>query len=378
MQIFLGYTREDIAHAREVAECLRNAGHKVWRDGDFLVGGDDWDHERLEGQRRADFIIHLISPIIKNRRSVAMREIKTSLRLIEDEPFGSNLAMFMRVQDFPVPIQLTSWHYVDKFQERWQSDLLRAVEKRASQIAGRVISTTNRVEAEAPSTSSDVRQIDIEESDGRDGYDSLARYFKYTGETPFLRLVNNSIASRTLWEHVGWRSEADFLLEDLFSEGRDIGLWRETIATEFFRSEEFLSVRIYHHYYSGGVHPNHDVDSLNFFGDIGGGVNIRQLLNYDQGNAEKLAARCFDIIAANEGTAEDGTTFALTTRDEMAANAWIGLSRFTFDRRGLTFTFPPYEVLAYASGMPEAFIPWDDLEDVINDRYRKIIEKFRS
>lgn len=326
MQIFLGYAREDIEHAKEVAACLKDAGYNVWRDGDLLVGGDNWDAERLAGQKAADFIIHLLSPVIDRRRSVAMREIRETLRLLEDEPFGSNLAMFMRLEDYRVPTQLTVWHYVDKFRDGWQVDLLRAVEKRVGQLALRNIAAAPppikdpmQEQAAEPITSKPV-----EISEGREGFTSRASYLKYRSKTPFWKLVNATLASRALSHHVGWEAQYAVVIDDIPPVDRDIDLWQEVAISESFREGEILSFRVYFHHYLGGAHPNHNVDSINFFGGEGGLVTIRDLLHYDDEAAKALVDLCYDRIMAVHEVDEEGT---LTTREEMRAEAWQRLDR---------------------------------------------------
>ena len=91
MKVFVGYPSEHRSEAREVAGYLRSQVEEVWLDVDALAGGDDWDAERLEAQRRADFIIHLCSNAINSPGGPVVREIRETLRLLEDQPFRSNL-----------------------------------------------------------------------------------------------------------------------------------------------------------------------------------------------------------------------------------------------------------------------------------------------
>ena len=115
MKIFLGYPSEHLAEAREVAEYLRSRAESVWLDIDALAGGDRWDAERLEALRNADFIIHLCSNAINTRGGPVVREIRETLRLMEDQPFRSNLALCMRLEDIRLPLELMSIHYIDMF-----------------------------------------------------------------------------------------------------------------------------------------------------------------------------------------------------------------------------------------------------------------------
>jgi len=129
MKVFVGYPSKHRSEAREVAGYLRSQGDEVWLDVDALAGGDDWDAERLEAQRSADFIIHLCSNAINSRGGPVVREIRETLRLLEDQPFRSNLALCMRLEDVRLPSELMSLHYIDIFRGGWKQQLDKAIGK---------------------------------------------------------------------------------------------------------------------------------------------------------------------------------------------------------------------------------------------------------
>ena len=61
-QIFISYSRKDIAFARKLAGDLEKAGYVVWWDITDLRGGDDWVRVIPEAIETSDFVIVVLSP----------------------------------------------------------------------------------------------------------------------------------------------------------------------------------------------------------------------------------------------------------------------------------------------------------------------------
>ena len=61
-QLFISYSRKDIAFARRLAGDLEKAGYTVWWDITDLRGGDDWVRVIPEAIETSDFVIVVLSP----------------------------------------------------------------------------------------------------------------------------------------------------------------------------------------------------------------------------------------------------------------------------------------------------------------------------
>ncbi len=61
-QLFISYSRKDIAFARKLAADLEKAGYSVWWDITDLRGGDDWVRVIPEAIETSDFVIVVLSP----------------------------------------------------------------------------------------------------------------------------------------------------------------------------------------------------------------------------------------------------------------------------------------------------------------------------
>ena len=61
-QLFISYSRKDIAFARRLAGDLEKAGYSVWWDISDLRGGDDWVRIIQEEIEKSDFFIVVLTP----------------------------------------------------------------------------------------------------------------------------------------------------------------------------------------------------------------------------------------------------------------------------------------------------------------------------
>jgi hypothetical protein len=193
MKIFLGYPVEHSEDAIEVYEFLKSLGTEVWMDKRALRGGDVWDEERKRAQDTADLVIHLCSPVILKRRGVVNREIKHTLRLYEDQPFGALFALFLRHQDFKMPVELLRFHYIDYFSEGWREELRRSVEKRRAQLEGQG-ELTPMVEKVEETQEEKYTRVEVTDED----YECQGEYIQYRDQGLYWNFVNAEIASHVL------------------------------------------------------------------------------------------------------------------------------------------------------------------------------------
>ena len=61
-QLFISYSRKDIAFARRLAGDLEKAGYAVWWDITDLRGGDDWVRQIPAAIESSQFIVVVLSP----------------------------------------------------------------------------------------------------------------------------------------------------------------------------------------------------------------------------------------------------------------------------------------------------------------------------
>ena len=137
---------------------------------------------------------------------------------------------------------------------------------------------------------------------------------------------------------------------------------------EFFRHDDFVSTRSLIFSYMGGAHPNYGITTLNFLGPKFGLCSINNLLGHNEENAFRLIEYCKKVLLAmfdDEGIKEFVSESFSNTKF-----TWSLASQFNFDTRGLTINFSPYDVLPFAFGSHEVFVPWRFTTPLLDEHYR--------
>jgi hypothetical protein len=377
LKIFLGYPSEHENAAREVYEFLRAMGDDVWFDKKSLVAGTDWDKEREKGQLEAELVVHLCSEAILKRPGVVNREIRQTLRLVEDQPLGALYVIPIRLEPIKLPLELTRFHYFD-FGDDWKERLSDGVEKRRAQLLGDMPKPPKQAVIEETPLKG-LQRLEFE--DITEIHECRGEYLRYEEQGLYWTYINGAIASEALQGF--YSSLSDFKRvypeygEAEASEYERKHEW-SIRAEEFFRSGDMVSLRFYSFMsFARAAHPSHYITTLNFFGQDAGSIGIQQLLEHSSENARKVVSYCEKVILAEfEDEIDKDSFFEGYTESE--DDLWKLLAQFGFDRRGLTFNFSPYDVLPYVFGSHEVQVPWRFVEELISEDYKDIVEKLTT
>ncbi len=388
MKVFLGYASEHVEIAKKVLGILREKGDLVWFDKDSLIGGDRWDVERLVAQREANLVVHLCSIEILKRPGVVNREIRDSLENDRDRPFGTTYLVPIKIGDFQMPSELEDKQWIHIDDSKFAEKLTASLEKRRRQLSIQEdvrikeidVKHTNAVELpeevlRMPLTRGSQR---IEIADHSTEFECSCEYLSFDGKGTYWQFVNGSIAELVLKAYYGTRS--DFLTEN---ENSAVSLGTKSfwsLATEeFYRSEELVSVRFYESsYYAGAAHPNHGVRTLNFAGSRVGKLEIGRLIGHSFEGAQALLNYCERIVMAGFSVDNPSDCSFFEDYRDNIDDVFKLLAQFNFDRRGVTFNFSPYEVLPYACGTHEAFVPWNivfENAEYHSEKERELLEQ---
>src|SRR5258708_32372523 len=60
--VFISYSSHDVTQVRDLAEVLRTAGVRLWRDGDRLLGGDFYNAKIVEATKPSKGVALTCSP----------------------------------------------------------------------------------------------------------------------------------------------------------------------------------------------------------------------------------------------------------------------------------------------------------------------------
>lgn len=382
MKIFLGYASENTETAREIYSFLKTINDDVWFDKVSLIGGDDWDRERAAAQQNADFVVHLISSEVFARAGVVNREIKQTIKLVEDQPIGASYVVFMRLDELRMPAELIRFQYIDHFRDSWRDQLAQAVAKRSAQLGGAVakatLETTTTVTEKGHTEVGAQKLARVESAVTTEFYIVSSDHIQYPTDGVYWDFVNARLASESLGGFVGAITDFKRLDEDEKKRIKERNLPHEWGLTmqEFFRRGDFLSVRSSLYWYGGGVHPNHGITTLNFLGPDYGLCRIQDLLGRDDDKAFRLVEYCKKVLLAMfDG---EGLEDFITRSFEDRRYTWNLASQFNFDDRGLTINFSPYDILPYAFGSHEVFVPWRFVESMLDDRFADLESKLNG
>ncbi len=383
MKIFLGYPSEHTETAREIYRFLKTINDDVWFDKESLVGGDDWDRERTAAQQNADLVVHLISSEVFARPGVVNREIRQTLKLMEDQPIGASYVVFVRLDDLRMPAELIRFQYIDYFRDTWRDDLARAVTKRAAQLGGVVAKatpeTTTTVTKESQTEEGAKKLARVKSVVSTEFYIVSSEHIQYPPDGVYWDFVNARLASEALGGFVDAIAYFKrFLDENDKKRIKESNLpyeWSFAMQ-EFFRQGDFLSVRSSLYWYGGGAHPNHGITTLNFLGPDFGLCTIQDLLGRDDEKAIRLVDYCKKVLLAMfDG---EGLEDFITHSFEDPKHTWDLASQFNIDDRGLTINFSPYDVLPYAFGSHEVFVPWTFAESILDERFSELESKLNG
>lgn len=115
MNIFLCHASEDKKKVRELYRKLRKDGHSPWLDTENLLPGQEWAVEIPKVVRKSDIVIICLSNQVEIKIGYIQKEIRIALDAAQERPEGSIYIIPLRLEECPVPEQLTKWHYVDYF-----------------------------------------------------------------------------------------------------------------------------------------------------------------------------------------------------------------------------------------------------------------------
>ena len=115
-------------------------------------------------------------------------------------------------------------------------------------------------------------------------------------------------------------------------------------------------------FFAGSAHPSHESHSMNFDLSTGKQIRFADLFDNQKKYLSKISKFCINYLKNNK---ED-----LAFDDEwLKAGAGPdpeNFKNFNIQPEGLTITFDPYQVAAYAYGYQNVIIPYKEIKDIVN------------
>jgi hypothetical protein len=359
MNVFLSYPSEHLDIAREVKSFIRSTGLTCWFDKDALVAGEDWDRARSLALRAADVVVVLCAAQTTERNGVYQREINEALSLSNDRRLGVVYIIPFRIEDSPLPAELSRLQYVDYLDPSWRR-LFAAGLARAASEKNEDVPPALQVAAAQPDEGGVVpREIkeDIPQGMLQVSWPSYA----LTGE--YWDFVNGVIRARAL----GGLYEARRQLAEWWQPS---GSSWEMHVSEHYRKGQLVSLSIgTSSYFSGAAHPNHGVQSINILGEAAGIVTAADLFDTSS-EALKFLMDYVDLDLRRQygGT---GDEIVLSTYAE--TYGWEFFDQFNFNEAGMQLNFSSMSGLPHVLGYQEVYLPWQHVGDFLAPTAKQIL-----
>ena len=130
LNVFLCHSSGDKPAIRDLYQRLQAEGIQPWLDEEDLLPGQDWDREIRKAVRAADVVLVCLSKSSVNKAGFVQKEIKLALDIADEQPEGSIFLIPVKLEECTVPDRLSRWQWVNLFEERGYSGLLRALQAR--------------------------------------------------------------------------------------------------------------------------------------------------------------------------------------------------------------------------------------------------------
>lgn len=128
-RVFLSYAREDEAAVTGLYQTLRDAGHQPWMDKQDIVPGELWENSIRRAIAACDFVLICISAHATNKRGFLQKEIKAALDTWQGMLDSDIYLVPVRLEPCLVPENLSSFQWVDVFENDGIEKLLWAIQE---------------------------------------------------------------------------------------------------------------------------------------------------------------------------------------------------------------------------------------------------------
>ncbi len=160
---------------------------------------------------------------------------------------------------------------------------------------------------------------------------------------------------------------------ELFRDGRTWTFEREYARTSVV-ADRYVSVLRSDFFYTGGAHPNRDIDTILWDRTANKRISIRPFFTETADGGPTMKAMLAGVIEslAKEKKARDtdtpGREWASSLSPKLLGIGAVTLAPSTIAGKssGLAFHYPPYAVGAYAEGSYDAFVPWETLKPYLS------------
>jgi hypothetical protein len=359
LKTFICYPSESETIAREAAGFVRSVGIDCWFDKDSLVAGEDWDRSRRLALQDANVVLVLCSAATTGRNGVYQREINEALSLSADRRLGTIHILPLRLEDVPLPPELSRLQYVDYFGPDWRRKVAAGLD-RACKEAGETTPDRLMVAAAQPDQGGVIARSKHEE---RSSGTIEADWIEYALDGEYWDFVNGVIRTKAL----GGVYEARRQLDEWWQK---TGSSWEIHISEFHRKGDLVSLTVgSFNYFAGAAHPNHGVKTINMLGPQAGIMSAYDLFD---GNADALAFLTDYVnLDLRRQSAETSEVFNISYYAE--TYGWELYDQYCFNEAGMQINLSSMSGLPHALGYFDTYLPWQSVKQFLAPVARRVL-----
>ncbi len=112
IRIFLSYASEDRQTVRAFYERLARAGFSPWMDSENILPGERWEDSIQRAIESADFVMSFISKLSTQKRGYVQKELKTILRLCEEQLPDDIYFIPVKIDNCEIPATLKQYQWL--------------------------------------------------------------------------------------------------------------------------------------------------------------------------------------------------------------------------------------------------------------------------
>ena len=271
-EVFISHAKEDIDHALELYDFLKENEFDPWLDKKKLKVGANWDYEIKQALKKSTFVIIMLSSTSVNKRGYIQKEFKYALEYAESKLIDDIYIIPILLDNCEVPEQLKQFQWIEMSEADFKNRILEALNYQR----GKYISSLPPEQVSLNNFTS--LSIDFRTSLKSLDYRCDLPLFH---SNPFfdISFVNTFIQQKALEGidiHRKWAYEVKEFLET-----NQMHSYFEIQGNVKYISKDFLSVSIIYDSYLGGTHPSTSIDTLNFRFNPETKLEFREVVEYN-------------------------------------------------------------------------------------------------
>lgn len=362
--LFLSYASPDRARVETYYDALEQMGFRPWMDSRMLRVGQNWDFEIQRALDQAKIVVLFLSNNSVDRRGYVQREIKISLRKLEEKLIDDVYIIPVALDDVVRPPELSRIQFVDAKSPDCLEDMRLSISDQLKKLG----------EAELRETEIDgvkyARRKYSDSYDGIPGYEINADFVALkSDEYANINNANDLISGEIARSIMNSRSCALVPDNELYNIGQ--ARWSRTNTLDWVLGEVVNSGRILsvvytvHHYGAGAAHPVSGFKTFNFF--LSPLIEISSFKDIIEDNA------CLEVIQTEARTQLSETLRAMIDGEPdenwiiEGTSDWDCFRSFSIHEGKISFHFGSYQVAAYVFGHQSVTIPVKKIAAYLTD-----------